>query len=133
MATTLDGIVSVDRDEVSPPVRQIYVTLSRAISSGALPPGTRLPTVRAMASDLGVAVNTVAKAVRRLEEAGMVITRGRAGTVVSPQDDVADRIERAAREYAVLAADLGLDAEQATRQVRAEFEALAARRSPPTD
>lgn len=109
----------------SPPVRQIQVCLSRAIQAGALPPGTRLPTVRALAAELGVAVNTVAKAFRRLEEAGLVMTRGRAGTVVSPLDDVSGRVESAAREYAVLATDLGLSPEEALDQVRAELQALA--------
>ena len=48
-----------------------------------LPPGTRLPTVRALAETLGVAANTVARAYRELEHAGVVTTRGRSGTVVN--------------------------------------------------
>jgi len=126
VTTALDGLVAVDRGVASPPVRQIQVCLSRAIQAGTLPPGTRLPTVRALAADLGVAVNTVAKAFRRLEEAGLVMTRGRAGTVVSPLDDVSGRIESAAREYAVLAIDLGLSHEDALAQVHAELRTLSA-------
>ncbi|EWS82654.1 GntR family transcriptional regulator [Brachybacterium phenoliresistens] len=122
----MDGLVAVDRGVASPPVRQIQVCLSRAIQAGTLPPGTRLPTVRALAADLGVAVNTVAKAFRRLEEAGLVMTRGRAGTVVSPLDDVSGRIESAAREYAVLATELGLSHEDALAQVHAELRTLSA-------
>lgn len=124
IATSLGGVVAVDRTISSPPVRQIQVCLSRAIQSGALPPGSRLPTVRAMAADLGVAVNTVAKAFRRLEEAGLVMTRGRAGTVVSPLDDVSSRIEGSAREFAVLATELGLSHDDALRQIRTALEAL---------
>lgn len=87
------------------------------MQDGRLAPGTRLPTVRALAADLDVAVNTVAKAFRRLEEARIVITRGRAGTVVAPLDGVAGRLEKAARDFAHLSAQLGVDRERAERIV----------------
>ncbi|WP_416972710.1 aminotransferase class I/II-fold pyridoxal phosphate-dependent enzyme [Streptomyces sp. 4F14] len=53
------------------------------VASGALPPGTPLPPVRALGAELGVNRNTVALAYRRLVEAGVAQTRGRGGTVVS--------------------------------------------------
>lgn len=109
----LEGIVAVDRGLPSPPYRQIQVDLARAIQSGRLPAGTRLPTVRALASELDVAVNTVAKAFRALERAGLVITRGRAGTVVAPLDRASSKLESAAQEYADLAAELGVPADEA--------------------
>lgn len=109
----------MDRDCVEPPVVQIHRAIARAVHDGTLPPGTRLPTVRALAAQCDVAVNTAAKAFRRLEEAGLVITRGRAGTVVAPLDDTAERLERAAREYADVAVELGLDHEAALRIVDA--------------
>src|SRR5690606_21134418 len=53
-----------------------------SVRDGLLTPGTRLPAVRQLATDLGVAANTVAKAYRQLEAEGHVETRGRGGTVV---------------------------------------------------
>lgn len=98
-------------------MRQICDAIAHAVQDGRLPPGTRLPTVRALAADLGVAVNTVAKAFRRLEESRIVITRGRAGTVIAPLDGVSGRLEQAAREFAQLSAQLGVDPERARRIV----------------
>jgi len=104
-------------------VRQICDAIARAVQDGSLPPGTRLPTVRALAADLDVAVNTVAKAFRRLEEARIVITRGRAGTVVAPLDGVSGRLEKAARDFAELAVQLGVDRDRARKVVLAALDA----------
>ncbi|SLM88178.1 Transcriptional regulator, GntR family [Brachybacterium nesterenkovii] len=93
------------------------------MQDGRLAPGTRLPTVRALAADLDVAVNTVAKAFRRLEEARIVITRGRAGTVIAPLDGPASRLEKAARDFAELSVQLGIDHERAERLVKAALTA----------
>lgn len=61
--------------------------LARAIEArihrGSLAPGERLPPVRALADELGLAPNTVAKSYRRLEEAGLIEGRGRSGTFVA--------------------------------------------------
>ena len=60
--------------------------LARAIEGrihrGSIGPGARLPTVRALAEQLDLAPNTVAKAYRRLEEDGLLEGRGRRGTFV---------------------------------------------------
>lgn len=50
---------------------------------GALPPGTLLPPVRELAATLGVNRNTAVAAYRQLAQAGLVLSRGRAGTVVA--------------------------------------------------
>lgn len=121
----LTGICRIDRHAAEPPVRQICDAIAHAVRDGRLAPGTRLPTVRALAADLDVAVNTVAKAFRRLEEARIVITRGRAGTVIAPLDGVAGRLEKAAREYAELSMKLAIEPAMAERIV---LTALAAAR-----
>jgi DNA-binding transcriptional regulator YhcF (GntR family) len=65
-----------------PPFEQVREQLERLIASGALPAGTRLATVRQLASDLSLAPNTVARAYRELEVAGLIETHGRRGTIV---------------------------------------------------
>ena len=52
------------------------------MAQGDLAPGTRLPTVRQLAADLGLAANTVARAYRELEADGVIATYGRKGTFV---------------------------------------------------
>lgn len=75
--------VSVDLDHPTPPYEQIRAQIAAHLSAGALRPGDRLPTVRALAADLGVAVGTVSRAYRELEQEGAVTSRRRTGTVVS--------------------------------------------------
>ncbi|PWH05636.1 GntR family transcriptional regulator [Brachybacterium endophyticum] len=119
-------MVRVDRTSLDSPAQQIHQCIARAIQDGRLVPGTRLPTVRALAAEVEVAVNTVAKAFRRLGEAGLVITRGRAGTVVAPLDTAGTRAERAARAYATTVAELGYDAQAASRLLAAVYDEAAA-------
>ena len=100
------------------------------ISTGELSPGTRLPTVRARAEELGLAANTVAKAYRRLEEQGAIETRGRSGTFVAwSSGSGAREVEAAAVAYAALASRHGVPTAEALDLVRAALS--AARRSTP--
>ncbi|MEN8674415.1 aminotransferase class I/II-fold pyridoxal phosphate-dependent enzyme [Nocardioides sp.] len=62
--------------------RGIAGAFSRAIRSGALAPGDRLPTVRDVAAELGVSPATVSAAWQALRRTGLVVSRGRAGTFV---------------------------------------------------
>ncbi|NUP46597.1 MAG: GntR family transcriptional regulator [Catenulispora sp.] len=78
-------IVELDETSPVPPYEQIRAQVAAMIGSGALPPGTRLPPIRQLAGDLGLAVNTVARAYRELESAGLVASRVRTGTVVAPR------------------------------------------------
>ncbi|MBZ5739656.1 GntR family transcriptional regulator [Nocardioides mangrovi] len=76
-------VFPLDATSDIPPYEQLRAQVAARAASGDLPTGTRLPTVRALAADLGLAPNTVAKAYRALEEAGVVVTEGRRGTRVS--------------------------------------------------
>ena len=76
-------MITVDHASQVPPFEQIRLSVAGQIHSGQMPPGTRLPTVRQLATDLALAPNTVARAYRELESAGLVITAGRRGTVVA--------------------------------------------------
>jgi DNA-binding transcriptional MocR family regulator len=69
-----------DLDDITP--RGIAGALSRAIRSGDIAPGDRLPTVRDVAAELGVSPATVSAAWQALRRTGLVVARGRAGTFV---------------------------------------------------
>ena len=89
-------VVNVDRDSDIPPFEQIRAGIVLAIDAGELAPGDRLPTVRGLAEEIGVAANTVAKAYRELELDGIVETHGRRGTRVARDADTAHRAAVAA-------------------------------------
>jgi DNA-binding transcriptional regulator YhcF (GntR family) len=122
-ARRVPSLIVLDAVSPVPPFEQVRAQLATQISAGVLVPGYRLPTVRRLAEDLGLAVNTVARAYRELEIAGLVQTRGRAGTVVSAAGDQArDRLRQAAQRYAAVAHDAGIDADEALRVVAAAFD-----------
>jgi DNA-binding transcriptional regulator YhcF (GntR family) len=111
----------IDASDGEPPYEQIRTQIAGQVASGELPPGTKLPTVRALAATLGVAPNTVARAYRELEYSGVVSTRGRNGTVVN-----GDGGDRAAKEAAASYADamraLGVRQDEALELVRRAFD-----------
>ena len=75
--------IIVDLGSGVPPYEQIRGQIAGHVSAGSLHPGDRLPTVRDLAADLGVAVGTVQRAYRELEAGGIVTTRRRVGTIVA--------------------------------------------------
>lgn len=76
--------LTVDPHDSTPPYEQLRAQLANAIESGSLQPGERLPAVRQLAGDLGLAAGTVARTYRALESAGLIRTRRGAGTTVMP-------------------------------------------------
>jgi DNA-binding transcriptional regulator YhcF (GntR family) len=116
-------VITLDATSSTPPFEQVRAQIAAQIASGSLTPGTRLPPVRRMADDLGLAANTVARAYRDLEAAGLVETRGRGGTVVTAAGDRAlERLQLSAQRYATLARDLGIAPDEALRLVRTAFD-----------
>jgi DNA-binding transcriptional regulator YhcF (GntR family) len=111
-------MISIDHDSSVPPYEQIRSQLADRIHSGELTTGTRLPTVRQLANDLGLAVNTVARAYRELELGGLVQTRGRAGSYVHTPDLARAQAEAAARTYAHAARATGLTIDEAVQLLR---------------
>jgi DNA-binding transcriptional regulator YhcF (GntR family) len=75
--------IALDQDSAEPLSDQLSAALSRRIHRGSLAPGARLPTVRALAVELDLAPNTVAKAYRTLERERLIETLGRRGTFVT--------------------------------------------------
>jgi DNA-binding transcriptional regulator YhcF (GntR family) len=116
---------TVDPASPTPPFDQLRSQIAAMIGDGRLPGGARLPTVRQLAGDLGLAANTVARAYRELEQAGLVHTRGRHGTFVVPgRDRVERRVQQLAEDYAAHTRQLGVDAATALHQVRAALGLL---------
>lgn len=62
--------------------RGIAGAIARQINAGELVPGARLPTVREVAAELGVSPATVSEAWQALRRAGLIVSRGRAGSFV---------------------------------------------------
>ena len=112
----------VDPASGEAPFWQVRRQVSEAIADGRLPVGTKLPPIRALADDLGLAANTVARAYKELEAAGLVLTRGRLGTVVT--SDAVDglgadaAVRLAAGDYARAARAAGIPDEDAVALVR---------------
>jgi GntR family transcriptional regulator len=79
----------VDTSSPIPPYEQIRAQVAAFVAAGTLAPGSRLPSVRQLAADLGLAAGTVARAYRELEATGVVETRRRTGTHVAAQPMVA--------------------------------------------
>lgn len=114
--------IVLDADSPLPPYEQVRATLAARIVDGSLAAGTRLPPVRALADELDLAAGTVARAYRELEQAGLVDTRGRAGTLVSDRGDQAVGQARAAAErYVEAVRALGLGDDVALALVRARL------------
>jgi DNA-binding transcriptional regulator YhcF (GntR family) len=110
-------MISVDPAAAQPPYEQVKQQLEQLIRSGELAQGTRLPTVRRLAEDVGLAVNTVARAYKELEADRLVETRGRNGTfVLAARSQVDDEETHAAADaFARAARRANLSLSEATR------------------
>ena len=77
--------LTIDRRREIPVYEQVADQVRRLVASGDLEPGTALPSVRQLAGDLGVNLNTVARAYRQLEDEGFVRITGRSrAEVIAP-------------------------------------------------
>lgn len=117
-------MIVIDPDSHIPPYEQMRAQLETLAANGHLPPGHKLPTVRRLADDLGLAPNTVARAYRELEQAGVLVTRGRNGTFVAVRG--ADRGREgavAAQQFARRTRELGITPEDALEMARTALHA----------
>jgi GntR family transcriptional regulator len=124
-------IVRLDAASPVPPYEQLRAQIAASIGAGSLAPGHRLPPIRQLAADLELAPGTVARAYRELEVAGLVVSRGRRGTRVADAppapdpDERAARLDRAADDFALRAAELGVEPDEAMAAVSRALGALA--------
>lgn len=108
---------------------QIVTQIENQLLSRVLKPGTQLPTVRALAQELRVNFNTVARAYRMLDEAGVISTQQGRGTYIMerPPPGAAERLRRGSLEaladrYIHEAARLGFSSAEVTRVLREQLK-----------
>ena len=117
--------IQVDTASSTPVYLQMRDQLIRLITSGQLPVGTRLPSIRQLAADLGVAPGTVARAYQELEREGLLRSRRPQGTFVAARgpdrqqsalllQGLADRFSEQARQ-------LGVRSDEAVRALQAAY------------
>jgi GntR family transcriptional regulator len=92
--------IQIDFRSGVPGYNQIVEQIQQEIVSGRLKPGDQLPTVRALASDLRINFNTVARAYRILDEMGIISTQHGRGTFIleQPSPEVMERLRRESLE-----------------------------------
>lgn len=117
-------MILIDPGSSEPPFAQLHRQILAQVANGMLTPGDRLPTVRRLAGDLGIAPNTVARAYRELEADGVLEGRGRAGTFVKSTvtagrtAPAVASARAAAKKYAEATRSLGLAPAEALALVR---------------
>lgn len=117
---------TIAADSAVAPFEQLRVLILDAVCSGELPAGAKLPTVRGLAGELGLAPNTVARAYRELEGDEVIETRGRNGTFVAARGDAPQRqAQAAAAAYAARIQQLRVDPHDALALVAAALSQLA--------
>jgi GntR family transcriptional regulator len=123
-------ILEVDPRSPVAPYEQLRQQVTALVLAGSLVPGDRLPSIRQLANDLGIAGGTVARAYRELETDGVVTTNGRHGTIVEGPPRGAGpppALIEAARSYADRASRTGATLEDALIAVRVAFASATAR------
>ena len=108
---------------------QITNQIQSQVASGALKTGDQLPTVRALAQELRVNFNTVARAYRLLDETGIISTQQGRGTYIMmrPPPEITERMRREslqalARRYASEATRLGFSLEEIMRELQNQLK-----------
>ena len=113
--------LTIEADSATAPFEQVRTQIAAAVAAGRLGTGTRLPTVRQLAADLGLAANTVARAYRELEADAVIATHGRRGTFVrsdvvdepTVHSSATDMARAAATDYVHTVRRLGLNSQEA--------------------
>ena len=115
----MDGVpFRLDSGSGVPFYRQVIDQVLLAVADGRLKPGVQLPTVRQLAVDLSVNLNTIARAYREMEIRGIVETQQGTGTFVSarkPEKRTAERrkaLERLVDQFLSTAAGQGFTHEE---------------------
>lgn len=115
--------IHVDPTSGVPMYLQITEQVRSAAATGVLQEGETLPSVRELAVELAINPNTVARAYRELQREGVITVERGTGTRISPRppaisdDEVATRLQGAARRLAIEAYSLGVSRHELARAV----------------
>lgn len=96
------ALFSVDPSRGEPLFQQLVDAVKKAVATGALAPGDRLPSVRELAADLLINPNTIAKAFRELESEGITVGRAGTGTFVGERPPALSKDEQRRRLHEAL-------------------------------
>lgn len=80
--------IQVHLDQALPIYQQIQEQLSQLILSGQLPPGSPLPSIRALAIDLSCSVITTKRVYQELEQKGLIVVKQGLGTFVASLQEI---------------------------------------------
>ncbi len=112
---------------------QIVEQIRRLVANGVLKPGDQLPTVRQLATELRVNFNTIARAYRLLDEAGLISTQQGRGTYIWEQPSPATNLklrrqvlEELTRQYLADATRLGFSLEEVAQGIVEEMKKVKA-------
>jgi len=123
-------LIRVNPSSGLPLYLQIQAQVKNAVAAGALKPGDALPSVRKLATDLGINPNTVARAYLDMDREGMIRTVPGGGTFVADGNPGLLKTERVrrlrplARQIAVEGKQLRLSAQEIAALVQEELESL---------
>ena len=121
-------MLRIEASDPTPIWSQIEDGVRRLVASGALKPGTLVPSVRDLARELRINPATVNKAYQRLADGGVLEIRRGSGTYVADEPPSLPRAERgkqlreAAMRYASLAVTLGVSREEAAEALDAAWQ-----------
>ena len=115
-------VLVVRTTDPTPPYEQLRRQMADLIHSGELRAGERLPPLRQLAGDLGLAVGTVARAYRELESGGLIVSRRGGGTRVADRPvgrEHSEALRTAALAYVREGRRLGAQGDEMLAMVRA--------------
>jgi len=128
-------VITVQLESTTPLYQQIQTQIIAGIAQSELTPGEQLPSVRALAAQLGINLHTVNKAYRLLQDEGYVIIMGRAGArIADPQgvgdtarrtvarDTITKHLSRSAQEAAIW----GIEREEFLKQAERLYDQITA-------
>ena len=120
-------MIAIDFSDKRPINEQIIAKIIDLAAKGFLPPGSPLPSVRALATELSINPNTVQKAYAELERLGVIVSvRGRGSIIAENSDPLhkmqAEKLHAGLREAVEAARHLGLSSDEVCGEIRGIFD-----------